>query len=60
MVALITDPVAESTVTTQMPCPLRLRRFISNVYSGKGALVAIDCATESDTGTGAEILTVSG
>jgi len=60
MVALVTVPVAVSTTTTQMPLPLRLRRFISYVYSGKGAVIAIDCATESDIGTGAEMLTASG
>ena len=60
MVALMTVPVAVSTVTTQVPLPLRLRRFISYVYSGNGAVIAIDCATESDIGTGAEMLGASG
>jgi len=31
MVALVTVPVAVSTVTTQVPLPVRLRRFISYV-----------------------------
>src|SRR5262245_12848032 len=60
MVASVTDPVAGSTVTTQTPLPLRLRRFISYVYSGNGAVVAMDCATESDIGTGAEMLAAAG
>src|SRR5919197_449511 len=60
MVASVTVPVAVSTVTTQVPLPARLWRFISYVYSGKGALIAIDCATESDIGTGAEMLATSG
>ena len=60
MVALVTVPVAVSTVTTQVPLPLRLRRFISYVYSGTGAVIAMDCATESDIGTGAEMLDASG
>ena len=60
MFALVTVPVAVSTVTTQMPLPVRFRRFISYVYSGKGAVIAMDCATESDIGTGAEMLTGSG
>ena len=45
-------PVATSTLTTQMPLPVRLRRFASYGYSGKGALIAIDCATDRDIGTG--------
>src|SRR5258708_36692178 len=60
MVALVTVPVAVSTVTTQVPLPVRLRRFASYGYPGKGAVIAMDCATESDTGTGAEILAASG
>ena len=55
MVALVTVPVAVSTVTTQIPFPVRLRRLTSYVYPGKGALIAMDCATESDIGTGAEL-----
>ena len=60
MVALVTVPVAVSTVTTQVPLPVRLRRFASYEYSGNGALIAIDCATESEIGTGAEMLAASG
>ena len=60
MVALVTVPVTVSTVTTQIPFPVRLRRFTSYVYPGKGALIAMDCATESDIGTGAEMLAASG
>src|SRR6478672_10900346 len=60
MVALVTVPVAVSTVTTQTPFPVRLRRFASYGYSGKGALIAIDCATESDIGTGANMRVPSG
>src|SRR4030095_661188 len=60
MVALVTVPVAVSTVTTQTPFPVRLRRFASYVYSGNGAVIAMDCATESDIGTGAGMLTGSG
>src|SRR5262249_9185768 len=60
MVALVTVPVAGSTVTTQTPFPLRLRRFISYVYSGKGAVIAMDWATESETGTGSEMLAATG
>src|SRR5438552_528523 len=60
MVALVTVPVAVSTVTTQVPLPVRLRRFASYGYSGKGAVIAIDCATESDIGTGAEMLGAAG
>lgn len=60
IVASVTVPVALSTVTTQMPLPLRLRRFISYVYSGNGAVLAMDCATASDIGTGAELLGASG
>ena len=59
MVASVTAPVVGSTVTTQTPFPLRLRRFISYVYSGKGAVVAMDCATESDIAAGAEMLGAS-
>ena len=44
----------------QTPLPLRLRRFASYGYAGKGALIAMDCATESDIGTGAGILAGSG
>src|SRR5437773_9199812 len=47
-------PVATSTLTTQMPLPVRLRRFASYGYSGKGALIAIDCATDKDIGTGSD------
>src|SRR5438552_15593116 len=60
MVALVTVPVAVSTVTTQIPLPVRLRRLASYGYSGKGAVIAIDCATESDIGTGAEMFAASG
>src|SRR5881396_435902 len=60
ILASVTVPVAVSTVTTQIPLPLRLRRFASYVYSGNGAVIAMDCATESDTGTGAEMLTAAG
>src|SRR5205809_7394916 len=60
MVALVTVPVAVSTVTTQTPFPVRLRRLASYGYSGNGAVIAIDCATESDIGTGAERLAASG
>src|SRR5262245_178442 len=60
MVALVTDSVAVSTVRTQTPLPVRLPRFASYVYPGKGAVIAIDCATESDIGTGAEMLAASG
>src|ERR1700747_1391281 len=60
MVALVTVPVAVSMFTTQTPLPVRLRRFASYVYPGNGALIAMDCATESDIGTGAEMLTASG
>src|SRR4029450_613616 len=59
MVALVTVPVAVSTVTTQTPLPVRLRRFASYEYSGKGALIAIDWATDSDIGTGAGTLAAS-
>src|SRR5262245_52221359 len=59
MVALVTVPVAESTVTTQTPLPVRLRRFASYEYSGNGALIAMDWATDSDIGTGAGILAAS-
>ena len=45
MFALVTVPVALSTITTQIPFPLRLRRFISTVLSGNGAMIAIDFAT---------------
>src|SRR5882762_5017792 len=57
--ASVTVPVAVSTVTTQIPLPVRLRRLASYGYSGKGALIAIDCATESDIGTGAEMFAAS-
>ena len=60
MLALVTVPVAGSTVTTQTPLPLRLRRLISYVYSGKGAVIARDWATESDTGTGSEVFAAAG
>src|SRR5262249_12972583 len=60
IIALVTVPVAGSTVTTQVPFPLRLRRLISYVYSGKGAVIAMDLATESDTGTGSEMLAAAG
>src|SRR6516165_7183520 len=60
IIALVTVPVAGSTVTTQTPFPLRLRRFISYVYSGKGAVIAMDWATESETGTGSEMLAAAG
>ena len=60
IIALVTVPVAGSTVTTQTPFPLRLRRFISYVYSGKGAVIAMDWATENDTGTGSEMLAATG
>src|SRR6201981_376970 len=60
MVALVTVPVALSTVTTQTPFPVRLRRFASYVYPGNGALIAMECATECDIGTGAEMLAASG
>src|SRR5438045_9782283 len=59
IVAFVTVPVAVSTLTTQIPLPLRLRRFASYVYSGNGAVIAMDWATESDTGTGAEMLAAS-
>ena len=52
-------PVATSTLTTQMPLPVRLRRFASYGYSGKGALIAIDCATDRDIGTGSDTLPTS-
>src|SRR5438046_10354902 len=60
IVAFVTVPVAVSTLTTQIPLPVRLRRFASYVYSGNGAVIAMDWATESDTGTGAEMLATSG
>src|SRR6266853_1612158 len=50
--ASVTVPVAVSTVTTQIPLPVRLRRFASYGYSGKGALIAMDWATDRDIGTG--------
>src|SRR4029453_6151114 len=59
MVASVTVPDAVSTVTTQRPLPVMLRRFASEGYAGKGGLIAIDCATESDIGTGAEKLATS-
>src|SRR5205814_10019665 len=59
IVAFVTVPVAVSMLTTQIPLPLRLRRFASYVYSGNGAVIAMDWATESDTGTGAEMLAAS-
>src|SRR5437899_12220751 len=52
--ASVTLPVATSTLTMQMPLPVRLRRFASYGYSGKGALIAIDCATDRDIGTGSD------
>ena len=60
IVAFVTVPVAVSTLTTQIPLPVRLRRFASYVYSGNGAVIAMDWATESDTGTGAEMLAAAG
>ncbi len=42
-----------------MPLPVRFRRFASYGYSGKGALIAMDWATDSDIGTGAGVLTGS-
>src|SRR5215472_18035 len=54
--ASVTLPVVGSTLTTQMPLPVRLRRFASYEYSGNGALIAMDWATESDIGTGAAML----
>ena len=35
MVALVTVPVAVSTVTTRVPLPVRLRRFALYVYQAK-------------------------
>src|SRR4029077_4146997 len=60
MVALVTVPLAVSMFTTHTPLPVRLRRFASYVYPGNGALIAMDCATESDIGTGAAMLAGSG
>src|SRR5207253_4549500 len=60
ILASVTVPVAVSTFTTHTPLPVRLRRFASYVYPGKGAVIAMDCATESDIGTGAGMLTGSG
>src|SRR2546430_10170060 len=60
ILASVTVPVAVSTVTTQTPLPARLQRFASYVYSGNGALIAMDCATENDIGTGAAMLATSG
>src|SRR5215475_15030659 len=60
IIAFVTVPVVGSTVTTQTPLPVRLRRFASYVYPGKGAVIAMDCATDSDIGTGAEMLAASG
>src|SRR5262245_6572436 len=60
IIAFVTVPVVGSTVTTQTPLPVRLRRFASYVYPGKGAVIAMDCATDSDIGTGAARLAISG
>ena len=59
ILASVTVPVAVSTVTRQTPLPVRLRRFASYVYPGKGALIAMDWATDSDIGTGAGMLATS-
>ena len=59
IVASVTLPVAVSTVRTQTPLPVRRRRFASYGYSGKGALIAMDWATDSDIGTGSGILATS-
>ena len=56
IIALVTFPVAVSTIMTQTPLPATLACFASYGYSGKGALTAIAWATDSDKEVGVEKL----
>jgi hypothetical protein len=56
MLASVTFHVTGSIAMTQTPFPVPSRRFASWGYSGSGALIAIDWATESDINTGTGML----
>ena len=50
IVALVTLPLAVSTVITQMPVPVAWARLALYGYLGRGALIARAFAADSDVG----------
>ena len=54
IIALVTLPLAVSTIMTQIPFPVILACFAWYGYSGKGALIAIAWAADNDKEVGVE------
>ena len=59
IIALVTMPLAVSTIIAQTPLPVIFACFASYGYSGKGALTAMAWAADKDSEVGVERLATS-